>query len=83
MVDFASLPIPVVPYAPVYRPGVGMAMTSLGELREKARLDFATASHRLAYHQIMLVTEGAGTSPSTPRPTRAAPAPCCGSDPTR
>ncbi|MFI1360181.1 AraC family transcriptional regulator [Streptomyces sp. NPDC020898] len=49
-----------------------MAMTSLGELREKARLDFATASHRLAYHQIMLVTEGTGnfTVDSTPYPCR-------------
>lgn len=73
MVDFASLPIPVVPYTPACRPGVGMAMTTLGDVRKKVCADFTTAPHRLDYHQIMLVEEGGGvfTIDSTPYPSRA------------
>lgn len=60
MVDFDSLPIPVVPYTPVGRPGIGIALTSLSEVRATFRMDFATAPHRLAYHQIMVVGSGTG-----------------------
>ncbi|WP_329267203.1 AraC family transcriptional regulator [Streptomyces sp. NBC_01451] len=37
-----------------------MAVTSLSEVRTKVCLDFATAPHRFAYHQIMLVGSGTG-----------------------
>lgn len=72
MVDFASLPIPVIPFTPLRRPGIGMAVTSLGELRAKVRMNLATAPHRLAYHQIMLVGSGTGdfTIDSTHYPCR-------------
>jgi AraC-like DNA-binding protein len=72
MVDFASLPIPVVPYTPVCRPGVGMAMTTLGELLQDVSLDFVAAPHRLDFHQIMLVTKGTGrySVDSSPFPCR-------------
>lgn len=60
MVDFASLPIPVIPYTPVCRPGVGLAVTSLSEVRSKVGMSFATSPHRLAYHQIMLIGSGSG-----------------------
>lgn len=73
MVDFATLPIPVVPYTPLCRPGVGLAMTSLGEVRKRVRAEFTTAPHRLAFHQIMLIEEGTGdfTIDSTLYPCRA------------
>ncbi|MFJ8109647.1 AraC family transcriptional regulator [Streptomyces sp. NPDC096132] len=61
MVDFASLPIPVVPYRPVCRPGLGIAMVTLKELLCHAPRGFLAAPHRLAFHQIMLVREGTGT----------------------
>lgn len=72
MVDFASLPIPVIPYIPVRRPGVGVAVTSLSEVRSRLRMDLAAAPHRLAYHQIMLVRSGTGdfTIDSTRYPCR-------------
>ncbi len=59
MVDFASLPIPVVPYTPIRRPGVGVTVTSLSEVRAKVCGDFASP-HRFAYHQILLVRSGSG-----------------------
>lgn len=61
MVDFASLPIPVVPYTPVCRPGIGIAVASLHELRKMTPLEFLAAPHRLEFHQIVLVTGGTGT----------------------
>jgi AraC-like DNA-binding protein len=61
MVDFASLPIPVVPYRPVCRPGLGIALTTLDELLAFASLRFLATPHRLAFHQIMLVGQGTGT----------------------
>ncbi len=61
MVDFASLPIPVVPYRPRCRPGVGMAMATLRELIDDVSLDHLAAPHRLDFHQIMLVTKGGGS----------------------
>ncbi|WP_105974291.1 helix-turn-helix domain-containing protein [Streptomyces geranii] len=60
MVDFASLAIPVIPFSPVRRPGTGIVVASLSEVREKACLDLATAPHRLAFHLVMLVREGTG-----------------------
>lgn len=60
MVDFASLPIPLVPYTPTCRPGVGLAMAPLSEVRKKLRTTFTSAPHRLAYHQLVLVEAGAG-----------------------
>ncbi|MGY1495425.1 helix-turn-helix domain-containing protein [Streptomyces sp. QTS52] len=47
-------------------------MTSLSEVRAKDSIDFATAPHRLAYHQIMLVGSGTGdfTIDSTRYPCR-------------
>jgi AraC-like DNA-binding protein len=68
MVDFASLPIPVVPYRPVCRPGLGIAMTTLPEMFAWAPRDFLARPHRLGFHHIMLVTEGCGeyTIDSTP-----------------
>lgn len=61
MVDFASLPIPVVPYSPVCRPGLGIAMTTLRKLRGMGDLGFLASPHRLDFHQILLVTAGSGT----------------------
>jgi AraC-like DNA-binding protein len=61
MVDFASLPIPVVPYRPVCRPGLGIAATTLDELLACAPRGFVAAPHRLEFHQIMLVRQGTGT----------------------
>ncbi|MEU1402906.1 helix-turn-helix transcriptional regulator [Streptomyces sp. NPDC005728] len=61
MVDFASLPIPVVPYTPICRPGPGIAISTLSDLRERAPLGLLAAPHRLDFHQIMLVTTGQGT----------------------
>lgn len=60
MVDFASLGIPVVPFAPVCRPGLGLAVTSLGVLRAFGEGEFFASPHRLDFHQVMLVTEGGG-----------------------
>jgi AraC-like DNA-binding protein len=60
MVDFASLPIPVLPYTPVHRPGIGIAVTTSGHLRRTARLEVLAAPHRLDFHQIVLVTQGTG-----------------------
>ena len=73
MVDFATLPIPVVPFTPARRPCIGMAMTSLSEVRRKHCLTMATAPHRLAFHQVMLIGEGTGdcTIDSTRYPCRA------------
>jgi AraC-like DNA-binding protein len=61
MVDFASLPIPVVPFRPVCRPGLGIATATLRELRAGVPENFLAAPHRLGFHQIMLVTEGSGS----------------------
>ncbi|MET8976479.1 AraC family transcriptional regulator [Streptomyces sp. NPDC004539] len=61
MVDFASLPIPVVPFTPACRPGLGLALTTLGALRGFGDPEFFAAPHRLDFHQILLVTEGSGT----------------------
>ncbi|MCF3129273.1 AraC family transcriptional regulator [Streptomyces olivochromogenes] len=61
MVDFASLRIPVIPYSPACRPRLGLATTTLGELRGTVSADFRSAPHRLDFHQIVLVTEGAGS----------------------
>ncbi|WP_416984801.1 AraC family transcriptional regulator [Streptomyces sp. T028] len=61
MVDFASLPIPVVPYRPVCRPGLGVAALSLREVLTFASRRFLATPHRLAFHQIMLVKEGTAT----------------------
>ncbi|ELP68402.1 transcriptional regulator, AraC family [Streptomyces turgidiscabies Car8] len=60
MVDFASLPIPVVPYTPTCRPGVGLAMAPLSEVRRKLPVNFVSAPHRLAFHQLVLVEAGVG-----------------------
>ncbi|HEY8985546.1 MAG TPA: helix-turn-helix transcriptional regulator [Streptomyces sp.] len=61
MVDFASLEIPVVPFAPLCRPHLGLALTTLRELRTFGDSEFMAAPHRLDFHQILLVTEGSGT----------------------
>lgn len=61
MVDFASLPIPVVPYRPSCRPGLGITMLTLHDLRAMLSEDFLAAPHRLDFHQIMLVTAGVGS----------------------
>jgi AraC-like DNA-binding protein len=61
MVDFDSLPIPVVPYAPVCRPGIGIAVTSYQELLKRAPKEFLASPHRLEFHQLLLVNQGAGT----------------------
>lgn len=61
MVDFASLPIPVVCYRPVCRPDLGITVASLRDLRRQTDLDFLASPHRLDFHQIMLVTAGKGT----------------------
>lgn len=60
MADFAHIPIPVVPYTPARRPEIGIAVTSLHELREKIPLEFLVPPHRLDFHSIMLVTGGTG-----------------------
>lgn len=59
MVDSVSLPISVVPYVPLHRPGLGLAMTTLRELRERHG-DRPDVPYRLDFHQIMLVKEGTG-----------------------
>ncbi|KUL32197.1 helix-turn-helix transcriptional regulator [Streptomyces regalis] len=61
MVDFASLSIPVVPYTPVCRPGIGIAVTSYRELLTWSSKEFLAAPHRVEFHQILLVDEGSGT----------------------
>jgi len=73
MVDFASLPIPVVPYRPVCRPGLGIALVSLSQLLTLASQRFLATPHRLDFHQIMLVREGNGSYSvdSTPFECRA------------
>src|SRR5690242_10106763 len=61
MVDFDSLPIPVVPYSPVCRPGSGIAVTSFQELLRWVPREFLASPHRLEFHQLLLVTQGTGT----------------------
>ncbi|MFJ9565184.1 AraC family transcriptional regulator [Streptomyces fuscichromogenes] len=61
MVDFASLPIPVVPYVPACRPGTGVTAGSFQNLMERVPRDFLASPHRLGFHEIFLVTEGTGT----------------------
>ncbi|MDN3029081.1 AraC family transcriptional regulator [Streptomyces sp. S.PB5] len=61
MVDFDSLPIPVVPYAPVCRPGSGITVTSFQELLSSVPREFLASPHRLEFHQLLLVTQGTGT----------------------
>ncbi|MEV5438956.1 helix-turn-helix transcriptional regulator [Streptomyces sp. NPDC052682] len=60
MVDFASLPIRVLPYVPVCRPGLGLTLTTLSDLRERYG-GLPDTPYRLDFHQIMLVEEGTGT----------------------
>lgn len=60
MVDFASLPIPVIRYRCVARPGLGIAMATVRELLTYAPTSFLAAPHRLEFHQLVLVTQGAG-----------------------
>lgn len=61
MVDFASLPIPVLPYFPgCHRPQIGMAVTTLRWMRERIPLATLATPHRPGFHQIILVTEGSG-----------------------
>ncbi|MFJ8330210.1 AraC family transcriptional regulator [Streptomyces sp. NPDC094437] len=60
MVDFASLPIPVRPYASAWRPNLGLAAVRFGELRGKAPLDLLARPHRLDHHQLLLVDAGTG-----------------------
>ncbi|MFG2968250.1 MULTISPECIES: AraC family transcriptional regulator [unclassified Streptomyces] len=60
MVDFASLPIPVIPYTPICRPGLGIAMTTVRALHAEAPPELLARPHRLDFHQILLVTEGSG-----------------------
>jgi AraC-like DNA-binding protein len=61
MVDFDSLPIPVVPYSPVCRPGSGIAVTSFQELLQWVPRESLASPHRLEFHQLLLVTQGTGT----------------------
>ena len=61
MVDFASLAIPVVPFTPICRPGLGLALTSLGALRAFGSRELFASPHRLDFHKILLVTEGTGS----------------------
>ncbi|MDW4904122.1 helix-turn-helix transcriptional regulator [Streptomyces sp. ADMS] len=63
----------MVPYTPTLRPGIGLAMTSLSEVRMKLCLNSTTVPHRLAFHQLMLVGEGTGdfTIDSVRYPCRA------------
>lgn len=61
MVDFASLPIPVVPYSPVCRPGLGIAVATLREVHDLAPPGLLASPHRLAFHQVVLVTRGTGS----------------------
>jgi len=61
MVDFDSLPIPVVPYSPVCRPGSGITVTSFQELLTWVPREFLASPHRLEFHQLLLVTQGTGT----------------------
>lgn len=61
MVDFASLPIPVIPYTPVGRPGLGIAMTTVRELYAKAPAELPVRPHRLDFHQVVLFTAESGT----------------------
>ncbi|MFF7558602.1 AraC family transcriptional regulator [Streptomyces pseudovenezuelae] len=60
MVDFAPLPIPVVPYTPVCRSGSGIAVMPFQELLEQVPPAFLASPHRLGFHEILLVTEGTG-----------------------
>jgi len=60
MVDFARLPIPVVPYTPVCRSGSGISVMSLEDLLEKVPQTLLSSPHRLGFHEILLVTEGTG-----------------------
>ncbi|MCX5063064.1 MULTISPECIES: helix-turn-helix transcriptional regulator [unclassified Streptomyces] len=46
---------------PVCRPGLAIAMASLGELRGIGGMDFLASPHQLDFHQIVLVTAGRGT----------------------
>lgn len=58
MVDFDSLPIPVVPYIPACRAGIGIAVAPCQELVKQAPRELLSSPHRLEFHQIMLVNEG-------------------------
>ncbi|WP_189786000.1 helix-turn-helix domain-containing protein [Streptomyces capitiformicae] len=61
MVDFDSLPIPVIPYSSVCRPGSGIAATSYQELTKWVSREFLASPHRYEFHQILLVDQGTGT----------------------
>lgn len=61
MVDFASVPIPVVPYTPVCGSVSGISVTTFQALLEHAPREFLASPHRLGFHQIMLLAEGACT----------------------
>ncbi|MGW2725039.1 AraC family transcriptional regulator [Streptomyces sp. NPDC001492] len=50
-----------MPYRPVCRPGLDIAVASLDELHAMGGADFLASPHRLDFHQIMLVTTGRGT----------------------
>ncbi|WP_246561475.1 AraC family transcriptional regulator [Streptomyces roseirectus] len=50
-----------MPFSPLCRPGLGLALTSLKTLRGFGDPEFLAAPHRLDFHQILLVTEGGGT----------------------
>ncbi|GHD32775.1 transcriptional regulator [Streptomyces galbus] len=61
MVDFASLPLPMFPYVPVWRSGLDLAMTTLRELRDQGSVPSLASPHRLDFHQILVVTAGSGS----------------------
>ncbi|MFF4503133.1 AraC family transcriptional regulator [Streptomyces sp. NPDC001401] len=50
-----------MPYRPVCRPGLAIAVASLCGLRGMGDMDFLASPHRLDFHQIVLVTAGRGT----------------------
>ncbi|KUO22607.1 helix-turn-helix domain-containing protein [Streptomyces dysideae] len=59
MVNFASAPIPVFPYALICR-DLELAVTTFSTVRKHAPLDLMASPHRIDFHQIALVTEGSG-----------------------
>lgn len=61
MVDFASPPIPVVPYRPVSGSGPAIVMMSFQGLAERVPREVLASPHRLGFHKILLVEEGTAT----------------------
>ncbi|WP_234330088.1 AraC family transcriptional regulator [Streptomyces viridochromogenes] len=53
--------VPVLPFAPVCRAGLGIAVATLREVYDLTPPDLLASPHRLDFHQVALVTQGTGS----------------------